>query len=158
MHHQYLDPDTLQVILKTPNPGMFHAAVALAIAYSLPLPSQPVDSHLGYFDEHYKAVAENLIGVFTEVRPVPMRDTVENARAFWNARYAVAHGSVLPQITAGSGMNPTVLSIFGISYNVPVTVLEYLQANAAQIEPVFAKILSAMVRTNMVTAVQAGKA
>ncbi len=154
MHHQYLDLDTVQAISAVPNRSRYYAAVAMAIAYALPLPSQPVESPLAYFEENFQQVCKNLAGVFTEVRPVPITETAEDVRALWNARYAIAHGSVVPQIAAGSGLSPSVLSMFGISYNVPAPLLNELSENAAEIEPIFAKILSAMVRTNMVTGVQ----
>lgn len=154
MHHQYLDQDTISQIASTSLAVNFHRAVALAVAYALPLPSMPVESPMGYFDEHFKTVSENICGVFTEVRPVPMADTVQNIKALWNARYAIAHGAVVPQITAGSGLNASVLSLFGISYNVPAPLLADLSDNAAAIEPLFARLLSAIVRTNMVAGTQ----
>lgn len=154
MHHQYLDPDTIQAISAVQNRAHYSAAVALAIAYALPLPSQPVESPLAYFQEQFKQVAENVAGVFTEVRPLSITETGEDVRQLWNARYAVAHGSAIAQITAGSGMSSSVLSLFGISYSVNASLLKLISDNAAQIEPIYAKILSAIVRTNMVTAVQ----
>lgn len=154
MHHQYLDPDTIQAISAVTNRAHYCAAVAMAIAYALPLPSQPVESPLAYFQEQFKQVAENIAGVFTEVRPLSITETGEDVRQLWNARYAVAHGSAIPQITAGSGMSPSVLSLFGISYNVCAPLLNTLSENVAVIEPLYAKVLSTIVRTNMVTAVQ----
>ncbi len=154
MHHQYLDLDTIQAVSAVKNKAFYYAAVALTIAYALPLPSQPVESPIGYFQENFEQVAKNIAGVFTEVRPVPITETAEDARHLWNARYAIAHGAVVPQITAGSGVNPSVLSLFGVSYNVPAATLTFLSENAAEIEPIFAKLLAAAVRTNMVTGVQ----
>lgn len=154
MHHQYFDLDTIQAISSVKNRAVYNAAVALTVAYVLPLPSLPVESPIGYFDENFKEVAANIAGVFTEVRPVSITETVEDARHLWNARYAIAHGAVVPQITAGSGQNPTILTLFGISYNLPSSTVNFLSENAAEIEPIFAKLLAAAVRTNMVTGVQ----
>lgn len=154
MHHQYLGLDTIDCISKVTNATHYQQALALAIAYALPMPSLPVESPLSYFGDNFKQVAEAVAGVFTEVRPTPIAETVENAKAIWNARYAIAHGAVISQIAAGSGSSPSVLSIFGISYNVPAALLASITDNAATIEPVFAKMLSAMIRTNMVTGVQ----
>lgn len=153
MHHNFIDPQTIQTIVQADGRA-FQLALAVAVAYSLALPSSPVEAPLAFFDDTLREAAGDIIGIYNEVRPAGIAEAVENTKAIWNARYAVCHGGAAAAVAMGAGMQSSALTIFGIAYCVPAPLLQELQERAEAIQPVLAAITATLRRGNTVQAVQ----
>ena len=152
MHPQYLDPATVALITSA-KPLHYHIAAALAVAYAAPLPSAPIQSPAVHFDTSLKDAVSKVLEVFNEIRPVDYTQAIENAKAFWMARYAVVHGLAAQQISYGPGMESTIMTLFGIAYNIPHALLTELTECANEIQPVYARISADMIRVNLFSVV-----
>lgn len=147
---QHLTPETIALIADTPVLSHYQTAVALAIAYALPLPSAPVENAAVYFDSALASTTAKAVEFFNEARPVDYTSSLENVKAFWRARYAVAHGAAVEQIAVGPGLSCTALTLFGIAYNLPKALLDDVSNNAEQIQPVYARITADIARTDLI--------
>lgn len=68
------------------------AAVASAVANTLPLPTEPVVSPEAYFKQNLQINAAAMISGFNEVAVLNYEQACENVRRFWILRYFAAHG------------------------------------------------------------------
>lgn len=154
MYPQYLDPKTVALVASA-KPIHYQIAAAMATAYAAPLPSSPVQSGAAYFDTSVKEAVAKVMEFFNEVRPVDYTSAVENTKAFWLARYAVAHGLAAQQISQGPGLSSSALTLFGIAYNLPQELLNEVTTCAVEIQPVYARISADMLLSNLFSVIPA---
>lgn len=127
MHLQYLSSETQEKLLGAA-PAAYAAAVAIAISYAIPIPTNVVQD-VNQEAVNIKPTASAIAGWFNEARPLNLTETLDLATQLWKARYEVAHGQWLEQ-TNYSG---TVLDLFGVGYVLSAERACMLEANHKEI-------------------------
>ena len=77
-------------------------AVAAAVAATLPLPSEKVDSPVSFFNAQGALEAQQRVGEYNEAAVVDCRLAVELVQKFWMLRYNAVHSALAPVAVEGS--------------------------------------------------------
>lgn len=140
MQLKFITPQTQDSMMAVKRVS-YMAAVAIAAGFSVPVPVSPVTN----FDEYVKTATSTLIskviGVFNEVRPVDINETIDFATRVYKARYEVAHGLMLEQTGAANFCG--VLDLFGIGLCLTKENNEVLHENAPEIMLVLGAVIKA---------------
>lgn len=75
----------------TTRSNVLAAAVGFALARCAALPSSAVEDANNYFNITVSPVVRDRVGAVNEQLIIPVNDTLQWARAFWQIRYATAH-------------------------------------------------------------------
>jgi len=66
-------------------------AAARRVAYSLPLPAEPIGSPIDFYNANYAVQAESALGALNEAAVLDFDTCLAVAKLYWLARYRVLH-------------------------------------------------------------------
>lgn len=108
------------------------AAVAAAVAATIPIPTDEVISPESHFNANFAGEARNKIGEFNNVAVLNYDQACELVRKFWILRYSAVHGRAVPIFSGGCFAE----CFSGIKYIMSQDEIAILDANT----PAFGKV------------------
>ena len=97
---------------------LIEAQLAKRLAFSLALPSAPVNSTITFYTSHCHGLVAEAVSCFNEVYPINVDNTLNLARVLWTARYNLVHNAMDSDLNA---MFAVMMHDEGsnLSYNLP---------------------------------------
>jgi hypothetical protein len=130
IYTDFVSQADVQILDATKRAAIIGAAVATAVANSLPLPTTEVDNVASFYAMNEQASVARQVAEFNENLVFDMPACLQLVRSLWCVRYTAAHPSKKPVFTGACGFFE---SLFGVGLHVDEATTCFLNEHKSQI-------------------------
>lgn len=120
-------------------------AIALGIAYNVPIPSMRVDSADDFFNSQLSTGVRSDIGVWNDSAVINWKECIELVRKFWKIRYDTTYPEPIPTFLKASCFFE---SVFYVSRHFSAEQQEFFEKHNDEIIPITREVSGAIFADN----------